>query len=147
MGTRRDKFRERKRSELRRDRGTEPLRSGEPRRLIVISFRELDLNQGQRLTDWEQEALLAKAIELLRGLCEFTPEEAKTNGHLTHYGPNSIPKDSTFTHPKHVRIDAQWCSFGLQGKPRVIGHLVENVLYVVFLDKEHGFWPSKLKNT
>jgi hypothetical protein len=143
MGKRGDKFRERKRSELRRDRGAEPLRSGEPRRLIVISFKELDPNQGQRLEVWQSEALLAKAVDLLRALCEFTPEEAKTNGHLKHYGPDCIPEDSHFTHPRHVRADAQWCSLRVQGKPRVIGHLVDNVLYVVFLDKDHEFWPSE----
>ncbi len=35
----------------------------------------------------------------------------------------------------------------IQNKECVIGHTLRNVFYVVFLDKEHGFYPSELKNT
>lgn len=32
-------------------------------------------------------------------------------------------------------------------KPRVAGHIIDNVFYVVFLDKDHKFFPAPLKRT
>jgi hypothetical protein len=144
MGNGKDKFRERSRSTLRRERGNEPLRDGAPRRLLVLSFKDLDRNQGQRPSVWEERKLLALVIEHLQGLCHQTPADAKRLGLLHHYGPNCIPKDSGFTHPRHVPLDAEWCSIRVQGRPRVIGYIDDNILYIVFLDIDHEFWPSEL---
>jgi hypothetical protein len=56
-------------------------------------------------------------------------------------------KNSTLKLPRHVPEDAVWASMHVQGKECVAGHIVGNVFYVVFLDKEHDFFPTELKHT
>jgi hypothetical protein len=44
-------------------------------------------------------------------------------------------------------LDAIGASMHIKGLPCVIGHMHHHVFYVVFLDKDHKFWPSPKKNT
>jgi hypothetical protein len=59
---RRDKFNERKKPAYLRE-----LKSVEPKTtirlpFIVLSFRNFDRNQGQKFEEWEQEQILALAV-------------------------------------------------------------------------------------
>lgn len=62
-----------------------------------------------------------------------------------------FPATSQFKYPKTViqDKDIKWAVIMyIKGqKPRIVGHIIGNVFYVVFLDKEHLFFPSELKHT
>lgn len=42
--------------------------------------------------------------------------------------------------------DVQWSSLHINGRCCLIGHIVKNTFYLIFLDKDHRFWITK-KNT
>ncbi len=114
---------------------------------LVFGFSMLDINQGQNYKDWEESEILSKALLRIQGLCSMTAKEAKQQQIIKEYG-NEIPKGSDFERPKHIPEDIKWASIRIQGKERIIGYLEDNYIFqVVFLDKEHSFYPSKKKNT
>lgn len=130
-----------------RHEGNRSLRTGPPPVLIVLSFKDYDRgNQGQTMADWENLGLWAEASDKLAGLCQHTIGQALQKKLITYY-PGGMPSHSKFEHPNHLPSDVKWCSMVVKGQPRVIGHIVENIFYIVFLDKDHDFWPTKKKNT
>lgn len=118
---------------------------------------------GQEFSDWTHEEL----IDLCEKLKDFSREP------LEHWfkvrsgmGGNNIlskypcfPPHSKFTHPKNVPFQAIWTRFRLDRGTRLIGFTLPdefrnvdhpcghkfdcNTFYVVFLDKEHQFYPTK----
>lgn len=124
-----------------------PLRSPERNPYIVLSLKDLDRNQGQTLEDWQEEEILAKAIERLQGLCSLTVSEAQGQAKISIYNKIDFPENSDFKYPRHIPEDVTWASVRLANKPRIIGYLVEHIFYVVFLDKDHKFWITEKKNT
>lgn len=120
--------------------------SQKPRR-IVFGLSQLDNTQGQDYQDWEDYKILSKALDRLQGLCAMSVEQAKAEQIIKQY-TEELPKGSKFKRPKHIDEDITWCSIRVQGKVRIIGHIEDNYIFqVVFLDKEHEFYPSKKKNT
>lgn len=114
------------------------------KRNFVVSFEYLDRNQGQTFEDWEQEGLLVNMLNTLRDYCQKTMEENKGKG-FKEYG--YFPTKSNFKHPRHVPEDVSWASLHLCGKACLGGHIIENIFYVVFLDKNHEFWLTEKKHT
>lgn len=114
------------------------------KRNFVVSFEYLDRNQGQTFEDWEQEGLLVNMLNTLRDYCQKTMEENKSKS-FKEYG--YFPPKSNFKHPKHVPEDVSWASLHLCGKACLGGHIIENIFYVVFLDKNHEFWLTEKKHT
>lgn len=116
-------------------------------KLLVFSLKNLDRTQGQKCNDWEAEQLLSKALERVQGLCSMTVHEAIDSQILKIYG-NALPKDSNFSWPKHIPDDIEWARIAIQGQERIIGYIeYDHIFQVVFLDKNHEFYPSKKKNT
>lgn len=114
---------------------------------MSFSYKDLDVNQGQTLEDWDSSGLLLELNLKLATLSKLKPLEAFNSKSAKKY-PAFPPKDKTeFSHPKHVAQDAQWCVLHIKGKEVIVGHLVGSVFYIVFLDKEHRFWISEKKNT
>jgi hypothetical protein len=114
------------------------------RKELVFSFKDFDHTQGQTFSQWEKSALLNVMLEKLKEYSRKTVMEAQ-KASFTIYG--SFPLNSRFRHPAHITNDAIWASMHIQGKECVAGHLVGNVFYVVFLDKDHLFWVSPKKHT
>lgn len=113
---------------------------------LTISLRHFDNNQGQKFVEWDSEHILADALETIKGYSSQPPSK-QFNDRFKIYG-GFPPSDKTiFKHPKHVPADAKWTSMHVSGKRCLIGHLVKNTFFLVFLDKEHEFWKSELKNT
>lgn len=108
---------------------------------LVISLRHLDRNQGQTLHTWDEEGILADAMEHLAGRCH-RPALQQRDGSYTVYSCFPPPDQTRFFHPTHVPEDAEWVRIHVTGKQCIIGHIVDNVLYVVFLDGNHEFWIS-----
>lgn len=117
---------------------------------LVFSFKDFDETQippGQSLQEWEKAGLLSTFLEELKHMSEWTVQDAQQNKRLTIY--NNWPPMTKFRYPKHIAPDVKWAVIKSVGgqKIRVAGHIINNVFYVVFLDKNHLFWPSKLKHT
>lgn len=111
--------------------------------LLVLSFKDFDINQGQSFEEWEADQLLALAINKLRSVTGLTAGQALQQQIIKNYPKVPFPPDSAFTHPKHVPNDVIWASMHIQGKECVIGYLIDNIFYVVFLDRDHEFWICK----
>lgn len=142
-----DKFKEKKESAYKRNLKQIETKQGKKDPLIVLSFKNFDINQGQSFDDWEAEQLLSVAINKLRALCQYTIPQATNAGMLKIYTKVPFPPESGFEHPKHIPPDIDWCSMHIGNKPCVIGYFEDNIFQIVFLDKEHEFWISKKKNT
>lgn len=114
--------------------------------LIVFNFKFLDPAQGQSFGEWEQEGLLSQAFDVFKNYSSQKMASSFSERFKCYKG--FPPGDKTeYQHPTHVPEDAKWASMHLQGEPCVIGHIHQNVFYVVFLDKNHKFWISELKHT
>jgi CRISPR/Cas system-associated protein Cas5 (RAMP superfamily) len=109
---------------------------------VVFSFIDLDRNQGQTFEEWEKEGLTIQLLEKLASISTMTRMEANHSQTIKQYTKVSFPPNSEFNHPKHVPEQVTWCSMHLQGKECVIGYFEENLFKIVFLDREHKFWPS-----
>jgi len=58
------------------------------------------------------------------------------------------PKDkSDFAYPVYLHPGVCWVAIHIEGKKRVAGYIEDNVFYIIFLDKDHGFWISEKKHT
>lgn len=119
---------------------------------IVFSFKDFDRRQippGQTYDEWEDRKLLAYLIEKFGEICKYNIIEAQQQNMIKIYG--GFPANSSFEYPNTVIQDENitWAVImKVKGqKPRVVGHIIENVFYVVFLDAEHLFFPSQLKYT
>ena len=142
-----DKFKERKLASYKREFKEVETKQGRKEPLIVLSFRDFDRNQGQNFEEWEEENLLASAINRLRDVCQLTRIQATSQQIIKQYSNVDFPPNTAFEHPKHVLPDVVWCSMHVQGKECIIGYFEDNIFHIVFLDRNHEFWISKKKNT
>lgn len=142
-----NKFKEREPSAYKRELKGLEVRETKKEPLIVFSFKDFDRNQGQNFEEWQEEKLLALAINKLLGICQMTVGQATAQQIIKTYTKVDFPPESGFEHPKHIPSDVTWCSMHIQGKECVIGYFEDNIFQVVFLDKNHEFWETKKKNT
>lgn len=110
-----------------------------------VSFQYLDHGQKYASTfrDWQKVGLLSKALELLQGYCCRPLLEQIDGDKFTRYGDFPPPAKTLFYRPKHVPEDADWARIHVNGPSVIVGHLVSDTFYVVFLDKTHKFWLTK----
>lgn len=110
-----------------------------------ISFQYFDSSQkfASSFKDWENCGWLSKAVETLQGYCQ-SPLLSQVDGDkFTVYG-SFPPKEKTmFEYPKGVPEDANWARIHILNKAVIIGHIVKDTFYVVFLDKSHKFYLTK----
>jgi hypothetical protein len=132
-------------SKLQRKRKGLDYRSGEPKKLIVFSLKDFDINQGQSFEDWEKNKILSNLMTRLREISSFSITEAQQNGILTIY--RDFPSKSDFRHPRHIPQGVNWAVISIQGKERIAGYVEDNIFYIVFLDKDHKFWITEKKHT
>ena len=138
-----DKFNEKKIAAYKREfKGVEP-KQGKREPFIVLSFKNIDRNQGQSFEEWENGNLLALAANKLSEVCQLSVGQATAQQIIKPYTKVGFPPTSGFTHPKHILPDVIWCSMHIQGKECVIGYFEDNIFHIVFLDKEHEFWITK----
>lgn len=111
--------------------------------LVLFNFKFLDVGQGQSFQDWQTNGLLAQALEVFKS---YSSQKMSASFSERFKCYKAFPEKTDFKHPKHVPEDAQWASMHLQGKPCVIGHIYQNVFYVVFLDQDHRFYITDLQD-
>ena len=113
---------------------------------LVISFKHLDKSQGQTFSDWENNRILADALDTLANYCHDTLQKQCCTDSFKTYSAFP-PDDKTDYHfPAHVPPDALWASMHIKGKQCLVGHIYRNVFYIIFLDKDHRFWIAKKKS-
>ena len=114
--------------------------------LILFSFKDFDSNQcppGQTFKQWEQCGLLADFMTKLVDLSNRNSVKAQQEKTIELY--RSFPPDSDFKVPQYIQGEVKWGTIQDIGgqKHRVAGYMIDNVFYVVFLDKNHKFWKMK----
>lgn len=114
---------------------------------LVVSFRHFDRNQGSSLTDWETVAKFSHTIDFFVSACSQTLNQVFRDSKCTIYGGFPPREKTSFIHPSYVPEDAKWARVHIDGIHCVIGHIVRNTFYLVFLDHDHSFYFSELKNT
>ena len=108
---------------------------------LNFSFEDFCSNQkfASSFRDWQKDGLLSKAMETLNGYCK---SPIVYNDKFTFYGDFPKPEQTMFTFPGHVAEDASWVRIHVTGPAVVVGHIIRNTFYVVFLDKTHKFFLS-----
>lgn len=114
---------------------------------LLLSLRHLDKTQGDVWESWEEKKILSRALHSLAGYCASSLRSQANTKKFTIYGQFPPKNKTAFNHPNHVPEDAEWARIHIIGKQCLIGHVVSNTFYLVFLDGEHKFWISELKNT
>ena len=114
---------------------------------FCFSLEHYDQNQGQSFAEWEREGLLSKTMDVLKGYCKNKLISQVDGKKFTVYD-SFPPKDKTkFFFPKYISEDARWGRIHINGKSVIVGHIIRNKFYIVFLDKNHEFWISEKKHT
>ena len=114
---------------------------------FCFSLEHHDRNQGQSFAEWEKDGLLSKAMEVLKGYCKGKLISQVDGNKFTIY-EGFPPEDKTkFKFPKYITKDAHWGRIHINGKSVIVGHVVRNKFYIVFLDKNHEFWIAEKKHT
>lgn len=115
--------------------------------LIVFSFKDFDASQcppGQTFKQWEKDGLLSDLFTKLADLSSKNRMEAEQQQLVKIYG--DWPQEHTdFKLPNHIQGEVDWGTIQRIGgqKPRIAGYMIDNVFYIVFLDKEHKFYKSE----
>lgn len=117
---------------------------------IVFSFKDFDIKQippGQSYENWQDDKLLAYMLQKFGHVCGLNIVEAQQQKVLKIY--DSFPVATDFKSPQHIIEEVNWAVImDIKGqKGRVVGHIIGNVFYVVFLDQEHRFYITDKKNT
>lgn len=110
---------------------------------ISLQYYNDDQPSKETLLDWQNDGLLAKALDVLKGYCQRPLHEQIDGDKFAMYN-EFPPKDKTdFSFPKNVPEDAHWARIHVNGRSVIVGHVVNNTFFIVFLDKNHRFWLTK----
>jgi hypothetical protein len=110
-----------------------------------VSFEHYDPSQkyGSSFKDWQAVGLLSKMMDVLQGYC-CSPLLTQIDGKKFGIYGDFPPADKTeYTHPQKVPQDAKWAKLHINGPAVLIGHVISNTFYIVFLDKTHKFYLTK----
>lgn len=120
----------------------------EQERRLTFSFTKLDKTQGQTIKEWEDLGLLAVLITRTQSVGQMSTRVAYANQSIKQYSKVDFPPNSEFKKPNHIP-DVTYTSMHItpNSKEVIVGYVESDVFYIVFLDKDHQFWPSTLKNT
>ena len=132
----------------------------EARGKLSFSLKYFDGSQkaGQDFKDWnndEKTDLLNKLKEYSKENKQYWLNQRTGSGGLKVleiYG--TFPRNSDFTHPRHIPDNVKWARFRLESKVRLIGFFIDetesrekqlstDIFYVVLLDKNHRFYLTE----
>ena len=113
---------------------------------LSFSFRYFKNNdaEGQSLEDWAANGLTDSLITRLHHLSTTNITELQTQKCITNYKEFPPTNKTFFSCPPDISKKENWGVIRNIGgqKKRVAGFFKGNIFYIVFLDKEHRFWPS-----
>jgi len=111
---------------------------------VAFSMTKHVVGEGQTVEEWQQLGLLSVLFTRVRFVGQFSVQEAVQNQYIKRYTKVTFPPESEFKEPKHIQ-GVTWAVMHLTDKSKevVAGYIEEDVFHIVFLDKEHKFWPTK----
>ena len=106
-------------------------------------FKDYD-EVGQSLATWASSDLIGALITKLHHISTVNITELQTQKSLTNYKSFPPAGKTHFSCPDNLSKDDSWGVIRNIGgqKKRVAGFLRDNIFYIVFLDRDHKFWPS-----
>ena len=118
--------------------------------LVSFSFKYFQYNdgEGQSFEEWEKDRILSDLNNKLKFFSGKTKKSLLVDQTLVIYGV--FPTNTKFKEPKYlVEYPILWARLRLTGRRRLIGFFVNNgvledIFYIVFLDKNHEFYPVKI---
>ncbi len=119
----------------------EPLSPKEEDPVITISLRYWNSN-SQCLSEWQPKELkkLAKVIGRAQSVTATDLKADQSLGWKMHSGP---AKGSGFSRPSNLSKDIKLSEIRVDGKARIHGALIDNIFFLVWLDRNHAVFPSK----
>ena len=116
-----------------------------------FKFFTYGADSGQSFEEWQRDEILADLNNKLKDYSGKTVLELLQDKTLEIY--SEYPKGSKFTQPPMLTsAQIEWCRLRLTGRRRLIGFFYKvsdvsckNIFYIVFLDKNHDFAPSRQK--
>ncbi len=112
---------------------------------FVVSLEHFDSTQDSAASfkDADNQHYLYQIMDTLKGYCASPLLEQVDGKKFAIYG-DFPPKDKTdFFHPNHIPEDANWARIHITGLIIIVGHIIKNTFYMVFIDSEHKFWKSE----
>lgn len=118
--------------------------------LIRFNFKYYSYGDGfgQSFENWQNEGILKDLNEKLHGFSSSSVEELKKSKRLALY--ERFPENSEFNEPIAFKnLNVKWARLRLNSSRRLIGVFVldvpavSDVFFVVFLDKDHQFYPME----
>jgi hypothetical protein len=117
---------------------------------ISFSWSKLDNTQGQTIKDWEDSGLLSDLCIRLQQIGQYHSSEALAKQLIKQYTKHKykLPDNSKFNEPKHIECPEVWSVIHITptSKEVVAGYIEDDVFYIVFLDKDHLFWPTDIQS-
>jgi hypothetical protein len=113
-------------------------------RTITFSWIKLDINQGQSIDEWENQGLLSDLCKIMSQIGQYNTTQVFAKQMIKQYTKVGFPPNSDFDEPSHVS-PLYWAVIHIKPKSKevVAGYIDDDTFYIVFLDKEHQFWPTK----
>jgi hypothetical protein len=120
---------------------------GEKKRTITFSWVKLDPAQGQNIKQWEDGSLLSQLCIRMQQIGQQNATNALAQQLIKQYTQVGFPPDSKFKVPQHVS-PIYWAVIHItpNSKEVVAGYIEDDVFYIVFLDKDHHFWPTNIQD-
>ena len=100
--------------------------------------------EGQTIEEWSKLGLLKPLILRIKNLGQHPSLTVRQNKWIKEYHKVDFPPESEFKEPKHI-TGVTWAVMHItdNSKEVVAGYIEDEVFYIIFLDKDHKFWPSK----
>lgn len=137
------RFKPSERSSIKVDRGSVSDEKNSQNFKLSLAYFDPSPPFASSFLDWQNVGLLSHALETLQGYCKRPLREQIDGDKFATY-PTFPPADKTkFEYPKHVPEDAHWARIHINGPAVLVGHVVGDTFYLVFLDKTHKFWLTK----
>ncbi|WP_316752721.1 hypothetical protein [Pedobacter gandavensis] len=111
-------------------------------RKITFALELITVSEGQTWEQWEKLGHLSTLMTRLQFVGQFSCQEALRNSYIKRYTKVGYPPRSGFTQPKHITAEI-WAVMHITGKSKevVAGYVEDDVFHIIFLDKDHKFWP------
>ncbi|SHK82957.1 hypothetical protein SAMN05444266_101285 [Chitinophaga jiangningensis] len=125
-----------------REQGDLGIKEPKKRKITFSLTRHIAGPPGQSFKEWDDEGLMAVLATMMQYAGQFTTQEVIQEGCIKLYNKFGYPPHSEFPKPKHISVET-WAVMHItaNSKEVVAGYIEDNVFYIVFLDKNHVFWP------
>jgi len=119
---------------------------GEKERRITFSLSKQIKGEGQTIDEWNELGLHAKLLNRIKFVGQHSVHIVRQNQFIKEYHKVEFPPNSGFSEPKHITEEVTWAVMHIttNSKEVVVGYIDEDdVFQIIFLDKDHQFWPVK----